>query len=213
MPTEKYAHAPEILEHCRRIGKQFGLYEQRAVPHRGHRAAVGRPVGLAAHHQPGRSFHRPVRRRWAPGRSTCQTPGHSRHRELPGTLVPHQPLGLRLHRRRSNRRALDRAGRQAGRHHRDRRHGRPVHPAPGAGRCGSSTSSSGRPRPSTCATTRPSIPNGSPHRHAGLAAALARELHRQPGRRGRRRGPRHGRLDRAVPPHPHQDHGAPAATR
>jgi cyclohexanone monooxygenase len=27
MPTEKYAHAPEILEHCRRIGRQFGLYE------------------------------------------------------------------------------------------------------------------------------------------------------------------------------------------
>jgi cation diffusion facilitator CzcD-associated flavoprotein CzcO len=26
MPTEKYAHAPEILEHCRRIGKQYGLY-------------------------------------------------------------------------------------------------------------------------------------------------------------------------------------------
>ncbi len=27
MPTEKYAHAPEILEHCRRIGKQFDLYD------------------------------------------------------------------------------------------------------------------------------------------------------------------------------------------
>ncbi len=27
MPTEKYAHGPEILEHCERIGKQFGLYE------------------------------------------------------------------------------------------------------------------------------------------------------------------------------------------
>ena len=26
-PTEKYAHAPEILAHCRRIGGQFGLYE------------------------------------------------------------------------------------------------------------------------------------------------------------------------------------------
>ncbi len=28
MPTEKYAHAPEILEHCQRIGKQFGLYDK-----------------------------------------------------------------------------------------------------------------------------------------------------------------------------------------
>jgi cyclohexanone monooxygenase len=27
MPSEKYAHAPEILEHCRRIGRQFDLYE------------------------------------------------------------------------------------------------------------------------------------------------------------------------------------------
>jgi cation diffusion facilitator CzcD-associated flavoprotein CzcO len=27
MPTEKYAHAPEILEHCQRIGTQFGLYD------------------------------------------------------------------------------------------------------------------------------------------------------------------------------------------
>lgn len=27
MPTEKYAHAPEILEHCRRIGRHYGLYD------------------------------------------------------------------------------------------------------------------------------------------------------------------------------------------
>jgi cyclohexanone monooxygenase len=27
MPSEKYAHAPAILEHCQRIGKQFGLYD------------------------------------------------------------------------------------------------------------------------------------------------------------------------------------------
>ena len=26
-PTEKYAHAPEILEQCRRIGNQYGLYD------------------------------------------------------------------------------------------------------------------------------------------------------------------------------------------
>jgi cyclohexanone monooxygenase len=26
MPSERYAHAPEILDHCRRIGKSFGLY-------------------------------------------------------------------------------------------------------------------------------------------------------------------------------------------
>jgi cyclohexanone monooxygenase len=27
MPSEKYAHAPEILAQCQRIGKQFGLYD------------------------------------------------------------------------------------------------------------------------------------------------------------------------------------------
>ncbi|MBF8185629.1 NAD(P)/FAD-dependent oxidoreductase [Nonomuraea sp. K274] len=27
MPTEKYAHGPEILEHCRRIGKHYDLYD------------------------------------------------------------------------------------------------------------------------------------------------------------------------------------------
>jgi cation diffusion facilitator CzcD-associated flavoprotein CzcO len=27
MPSEKYAHAPEILEHCQRIAKRYGLYE------------------------------------------------------------------------------------------------------------------------------------------------------------------------------------------
>jgi cyclohexanone monooxygenase len=27
MPTEKYAHGPEILAHCRRIGEQYGLYD------------------------------------------------------------------------------------------------------------------------------------------------------------------------------------------
>jgi len=28
MPTEKYAHAPEILRHCQNIGRQFGLYDK-----------------------------------------------------------------------------------------------------------------------------------------------------------------------------------------
>jgi cation diffusion facilitator CzcD-associated flavoprotein CzcO len=28
MPTEKYAHAPEILAHCQRIGRQFELYQK-----------------------------------------------------------------------------------------------------------------------------------------------------------------------------------------
>jgi cation diffusion facilitator CzcD-associated flavoprotein CzcO len=31
MPSEKYTHAPEILEHCRRIGRHFGLYDNAAL--------------------------------------------------------------------------------------------------------------------------------------------------------------------------------------
>ena len=42
VPTEKYARAAEILEHSRAIGRHFGLYDGRAVPDRGHRAALGR---------------------------------------------------------------------------------------------------------------------------------------------------------------------------
>ncbi len=31
MPSQKYVHAPEILDHCRRIGEHFGLYENAAL--------------------------------------------------------------------------------------------------------------------------------------------------------------------------------------
>ncbi|MEM7287461.1 MAG: NAD(P)/FAD-dependent oxidoreductase, partial [Actinomycetota bacterium] len=31
MPSQKYVHAPEILEHCRRIGDHFGLYDNAAL--------------------------------------------------------------------------------------------------------------------------------------------------------------------------------------
>ena len=42
MPSEKYAHGPEILAHCEFIGKKFGLDELTSVPHRGDRAGLGR---------------------------------------------------------------------------------------------------------------------------------------------------------------------------
>ena len=31
MPSQKYVHAPEILDHCRRIGEHFGLYDNAAL--------------------------------------------------------------------------------------------------------------------------------------------------------------------------------------
>ena len=78
-----------------------------------------------------------------------------------GPLVPHEPVGLRLHRRRPDRRADGQARRQARRHHRHRRHRGAVHPAPGRGVRGSCTCSSARRRRSTCATTARSTRSGS----------------------------------------------------
>ena len=134
MPTEKYAHAPEILEHCQRIGKQYGLYDD-ALFHTevtdlewdDGRVALDRP------HQPGRRVHRAVPRDGHRPAARAQAAGHPRHRVVPGPLVPHQPLGLRLHRRRPGRRADGSAGRQARRRHRHRRHRRAVRPPPGPG--------------------------------------------------------------------------------
>ena len=137
MPTEKYAHGPEILEHCQRIGNQYGLYDKRPVPHRGHRPRVGRrPPPLDRPHQPGRRVHRAVRRHGHRPAARPEAAGHPRHRVVRGPLVPHQPLGLRLHRRRPGGRADGAPGRQAGRHHRHRRHRRcsasPTSPGPAA---------------------------------------------------------------------------------
>ena len=97
-PSEKYAHAPEILEQCRRIGRQFRLYENALFQtevtglewddankrwtvstNRGDRFTADF-VGLGI------------------GPPPCtETTGHPRYRNVRGTRVPHEPLGLRLH--------------------------------------------------------------------------------------------------------------------
>ena len=120
MPSEKYAHAPEILEHCHRIGKQYGLYDN-ALFH----TEVGEPrmgrgkIALAHSHQPRRCVYRAVRRHGHRAAARPETAGHTGHRTVQGAFVPHQPVGLRLHRRRSLGGADGQAGGQAGRHHRD----------------------------------------------------------------------------------------------
>ena len=98
VPTEKYAHAPEILEHSRRIGKQFGLYDGRALPHRGDRSGVGRgSLGVDRAHEPRRRVHRAVRGHGHGAAARSEAPGPRRDRRVRGSLVPHEPLGLRLH--------------------------------------------------------------------------------------------------------------------
>ena len=113
MPTEKYAHAPEILEHCQRIGKQFGLYEH-ALFHTEVTDLGGTPRrhgGSCA--PPGRRVHRPVPRHGHGSAARPQAPGHPGNRVVRRPLLPHQPMGLRLHGRRQRRRPDGQAGRQA----------------------------------------------------------------------------------------------------
>ncbi len=207
MPTEKYTHAPEILDHCRRIATHFDLYDGRLSLHRGHRRHLGGgdlPVGDP--HQPGRRDAGPVRGHRHRPAAQAQAPRHPRHRDLRRPQLPHQPLGLRLHRRRPGRRPHGPPGRQEGRHHRHRRHVRAVHPPPGQG-----VRRALRVPAHAVVDRRPEQP---PHRprvvhdpRAGLAAGVAHQLHHPADGGLRRRGPGEGRLDRHRPAHPGQGGG------
>ncbi len=110
---------------------------QRPVLDLGDRAGVGRGDGALDHpNRPRRRHPRPVRRHGHRPAQPAQAARHPGDRDLRRSLLPHQPVGLRLHRRRLDRCADDEPGRQAGRDHRHRGHRRPVHPAPGPGRAG-----------------------------------------------------------------------------
>ena len=104
MPKEKYSRASEILEHCRAIGRHFGLYDgacfQTEVTGMRWDEATGRWIVSTNRGDELRArfvcmangpLHRP------------KLPGDPRHRDVRGPHVPHQPLGLRLHRRRLRR--------------------------------------------------------------------------------------------------------------
>ena len=122
VPKEKYSHAPEIQEHCRRLGEHFGLYDNACLSTEVTVARVGRRrVALDHRHQPRRRHARAVRRHRRRAAAPAEAAGHPRHRGLRGPQLPHEPVGLRLHRRRHDRRAR-RPSRQAGGHHRHRRH-------------------------------------------------------------------------------------------
>ena len=211
MPTEKYAHAPGDPRALPAHREAVRPLRQRAVPHRGDGPRVGRrPLAVDHPHQPRRRVHRPVPRHGHRPAARAEAAGHPRHRGLRGPLVPHQPLGLRLHRRRPRGRADGQAGRQARRHHRHRRH-------VGAGvphlatACGTLYVFQRTPSSVDVRDNRPTDPEWfADDQHARLAAALAGELHRQPDRRHGRGGPGDGRLDRPRPPRPQPDHGAAA---
>ena len=62
LPSKKFADGAEIFEHCKRIGKHFGLYDGAHLLHAGSHGAVGRGhQALAADHQPWRRHPGPLR--------------------------------------------------------------------------------------------------------------------------------------------------------
>ena len=160
MPTEKYAHAPEILEHCRNIATHFGLYDNACLSTEvtevewddgSSRWLVRTNRGDEMRARFVADGNRPA--------AQAEAPRHPRPRDLRRPQLPHQPLGLRLHRRRPRGCADGEAGRQAGR----------ASSAPAPPRCSASRtwlapaascSCSSAPRArSTSATTSPTDPD------------------------------------------------------
>ena len=213
MPTEKYAHAPEILEHSQRIGKQFGLYDNALF----HTEVTDlewddEHARWIVRTNRGDEFTAQFVAHGAGTAARSEAAGHSRHRGLPGPLVPHQPVGLRLHGRRPGRRADGPPGRQARRHHRHRRDGSAVHPASGEGvqgavRVPAHAVVGGRAR-------QPPDRSGVVRNDRDARAGKQRWLENftaTPDRDGdARRRPRDGRMDRSRAAYPREDHVAAA---
>ena len=206
MPTEKYAHAPEILAHCRRIGTQFGLYDNalfhtqvtdlkwdeansRWVIHtnRGD-AFTAQFIGMGTG-----PLHVPK----LPGIAGIESfKGHSFHTSRwDYDYTGGDPSGA----------PMEKLGRQARRHHRHRRHVRAVRAVSGPGLQGAlrfpAHAVLGRCPRQRADRSRLVFD----HRVARLAAALAGEFYREPGRRHRGGGSGPGRLDRSVAAHSSQD--------
>jgi SnoaL-like domain len=131
MPAERYAHAPEIRAHCDRIARQYGLYDN-ALFHTEVTDLEWDASGC-------RWIVRTNRGDEFTAQFVGIGTGPLHVPKLPGIpgietfegRFPHQPLGLRLHRRRPRGRADGPPGRPAGRRHRDGGDHDPVRLAPG----------------------------------------------------------------------------------
>ena len=124
MPTKKFADGAEIYQHCRNIGKHFGLYDSAHLLHSGPRPALGRgDQALADQHQPRRRYPRPVRGTGVGPLPSAKIARHPGIKTFGGHSFHSVAVGLRLHRWRHHRghgQARRQAGR-GGRHRRDRR--------------------------------------------------------------------------------------------
>ena len=131
MPSKKFADGAEIFEHCRSIGKHFGLYDGAMFSTQVRDAALGRETSSAGGSPPtAATTSGPGSWSWRRAPTTGRSCPASRASRTSRARLPLGALGLRLHRRRRQRRAAQ-AGGQA---RRARRHRRDRHPAGSASR-------------------------------------------------------------------------------
>ena len=185
MPTEKYAHAPEILEHCQRIGKQFGLYDNALFHTEVTDLDVGRRRSRAGSSAPTAATS-------SPPSSSAMGTGPLHVPKLPGIPGIESFSGHSFHTSRwdydytggdPSGAPMDKLADKRVGHHRHRRHRGAVRAASRAGVRGAVRLPAHAVvgRRARQPADRPGVVRRD--RHAGLAAALARELHRQPDRR------------------------------
>ena len=116
IPTEKYAKGPEIFAHCRRIAEHYDLYRDACL-----QTEVTKirwdddSFPLDHRHQPRRRDPGAVRLHGQRVSAEAETSRHRGNHGFPRPRLPHQSVGLRLHRRRPCQ-----ARRQAGGDHRHR---------------------------------------------------------------------------------------------
>ena len=129
MPKHKYSFAPEILEHSQRIARHYNLYDdallQTSITELRWDEAAARWIVSTNR---GDKFRTQYVAMAAGPLNRPKLPGIPGHQRVQGAHLPHQPVGLWLHRRRQFREPHQPEG-QARRHHRHRRHRRAVHPA------------------------------------------------------------------------------------
>ena len=163
MPTEKYAHAPEILEHCQRIGKTFDLYDDALFStevtdlewdEAASRWIVRTNRGDEMRAQFVIMGTGPLHKPKLPGIPGLESfAGHSFHTSRwDYDYTGGDPAGA----------PMDEPVRQAGRHHRHRGDLGAVHPPPRPGVRASCSCSNARRARSTSGTTSRPTPNGSP---------------------------------------------------
>ena len=99
IPTEKYAKGDEIFAHCRRIAEHYDLYRDACLQTEVTRSAGTQQLSRwIIIDQPRRRDPGAVRRDGQRVPAEAETSRHRRNHGLSRPRIPHQPVGLRLHR-------------------------------------------------------------------------------------------------------------------